>query len=153
MRGRKPKPHYLRVLDGNAGHRPIPNTPQPKYSLRDPPDNLHERQKEIWRDALAAAPAGLLSSLDWSVFAAWVAAVHTFEEARSWVASKGSIVKTRDGNWMQNPWMSIQNKQAMLIRAHASELGFSPTARMRVSVDKGGHDANPFDDLKAIDDE
>jgi phage terminase small subunit len=39
------------------------------------------------------------------------------------------VVKTRDGNAIQNPYLGIMNRQAMLISRFGAELGFSPAAR------------------------
>ena len=39
------------------------------------------------------------------------------------------MVKTKDGNAIQNPFLSIMNKQALLMSRFGSEMGFSPAAR------------------------
>ena len=41
----------------------------------------------------------------------------------------GQVVKTRDGNAIQNPFLSIMNRQASLMVRFGAELGFSPAAR------------------------
>ena len=44
----KPKPTNLRVLEGNRGHRPIPNNPEPQKAFKDPPEGLDELAREHW---------------------------------------------------------------------------------------------------------
>jgi P27 family predicted phage terminase small subunit len=154
MRGRKPKPTYLAVLDGGASHsrKPNPDEPIPDGDLDAPPEDLPPRQIAIWQYAIKNAPPGMLKLIDRSVFAAWVAAVDTFERARTNVDKYGLLVKTPSGAWIQNPYLPIQNKQGALIKQYAAELGFSPTARPRVKVSKKTKTSNPFVDLKELGD-
>jgi P27 family predicted phage terminase small subunit len=138
MRGRKPKPTYLRVLDGNAGRRPQnQDEPAPAGALDElaPPDHLTEAQKRIWRDALKNAPPGLLRKLDWAVFEQWVVHHANFLDAAAKVSSTGQLIKKGDG-WDWNPYMSIMNKQSALALKCAAELGFTPSSRTRVKVEK-----------------
>lgn len=75
MRGRKPKPAHLRMIEGNPGKRPLPrNEPQVTGDLRDPPEWMTEEQQEGWRYAIAHAPLGLLKRLDRSALVVWVVA-------------------------------------------------------------------------------
>lgn len=154
MRGRKPKPSYLRALDGGASHSrtPNPQEPQPDGDLAEPPAELSATQQAVWRYAIEHAPPGMLKKIDRSVFTVWVVAADTLEKARAEVARLGLLVKTKEGATIQNPYLAIQNKQAALIMKAASELGFSPTARPRVKVDKPKQKSNPFGDLKGLDD-
>jgi P27 family predicted phage terminase small subunit len=154
MRGRKPKPSYLAVLDGGASHsrKANPDEPIPDGDLDAPPEGLPPRQIAIWQYAIRHTPPGMLKLIDRSVFAAWVAAVDTFERARTNVDKYGLLVKTPSGAWIQNPYLPIQNKQGALIKQYAAELGFSPTARPRVKVSKKTKASNPFADLKELDD-
>jgi len=53
MRGRKPKPTRLKILQGNPGRRPINGEePQPDLTSTDPPPGLTKEALEIW-DVLA----------------------------------------------------------------------------------------------------
>lgn len=154
MRGRKPKPAYLRVLDGNAGHRPgNPEAPRPVGDLLEPPSELTLSQQRIWREAIEAAPPGMLKKLDQSVFRHWVLAVDYVEQLRGKIATLGMIIKGPNGSAIVNPLLREMRGQAALARQHASEMGFSPTARQRVKVPKSDQGkADPFADLKSLDD-
>lgn len=158
MRGRKPKPTYMRVLDGNAGHRPI-NTDEPKPEPvpddEPPPEWLSDDQKEGWRYAMKNAPAGMLSALDRSILVAWVVAEERHADAAQHVSRLGSLVKGKGGVPYQNPYLSIMNKQAQIMMRAAAELGFTPSSRSRVKVTppKGAGRGNPFADLKELTDD
>lgn len=153
MRGRKPKPQYLRVLDGNAGHRPgNPDAPEPVGDLVEAPPTLSATQQAIWRRAMEHAPPGMLKHLDRSVFEAWVIAVDTLEKIREKVSFLGPLIKGANGAAVVNPLMREQRGQANLVRQLAAELGFSPTSRQRVKVSKSDKNKNPFEGLKSLGD-
>lgn len=157
MKGRKPKPSYLRVLNGNAGKRPInADEPKPVGNLEDypPPEWLSDAQKERWRYAMDNAPPGMLKRLDQSVLAVWVVAQERHADAAEKVSRLGSMLKSKEGVPYQNPYMSIMNKQAVLMMKAAAELGFTPSSRSRVKVEPPPPGAgDPFADLKQITDE
>lgn len=154
MRGRKPKPSYLRVLDGNASHSWVPNPdePQPVGDLMLPPDWMSDSQKEGWRYAISHAPPGLLRLLDQSILNVWVIAEDLHRNASEKVAQIGPLVKVgSNGAWQQNPYLPIMNKQALIMMKAASEMGFTPSARTRVKVEKATDRNNAFADLKRFD--
>lgn len=152
MRGRKPKPSHLRLLDGNASHSAKPNhdEPMPTGDLDEAAPELSALAQKIWREAIASAPPGMLKLLDRSAFQGWVVAFATFQEADTKVQSLGLLLKSKEGTPYQNPYLGIRNKAAGMMRQFASDLGFNPTARTRVKVVKPTAGANPFADLKSI---
>ena len=168
MRGRKPKPSYLRALDGNAGRRPDnPDEPVPKEPLEaaKPPAWMDGPQAAAWRYAMEQAPAGMLRSLDRSILAAWVVAEVLHADAATRVQKLGTILKSKEtkhgdgtvsgGVPYQNPWLAVLNKQAMIMMKAAAELGFTPSSRSRVKVSnprKGDRAENPYADLRELDD-
>lgn len=159
----------MRALDGNAGRRPDnPDEPVPKEPLKaeEPPPWMDGVQAKAWRYAMDNAPAGMLRSLDRSVLAAWVVAECLHADAATRVQKLGTILKSKEqrnaggeviggGVPYQNPWLAVLNKQALIMMKAAAELGFTPSSRSRVKVDKskpGGRDSNPYSDLRSIDD-
>jgi len=155
MRGPKPKPTYLRVLDGNAGHRPLnKEEPQPAGDLIEPPAWMTASQQDGWRYAIAKAPGGLLRQLDQSILSVWVIAEDLHRQASEKVARHGALVRVgANGAWQQNPYMPILNKQAILMMKAAAEMGFTPSSRTRVRVEKSRNAANAFSDLKEFTDD
>lgn len=164
MRGRKPKPSYLRALDGNAGRRPDnPDEPVPVEPLKgdEPPPWMNGTQAAGWRYAMKHAPDGMLRSLDRSILSVWVVAEDMHRDAAERVGKLGTILKSKtreDGSGgvpYQNPWLAVLNKQAQIMMKAAAELGFTPSSRSRVKVDKrkpGGRDSNPYAELRELDD-
>jgi P27 family predicted phage terminase small subunit len=144
----------MRVLDGNAGKRPLNgDEPQPEGKLEDrpPPAGLNDAQKTIWREAIKSAPPGMLRHLDESCLEVWVVARERHRDAAKKVAELGSLLKAKSGTPYQNPYLAIMNKQAQIMLKAAAELGFTPSSRSRVKVEppKPG-EGDPFSDLKSL---
>jgi P27 family predicted phage terminase small subunit len=145
----------MRVLDGNAGKRPVNDlepVPAGKLEEQPPPDVLSEAQKKVWRQAIKSAPPGMLRHLDESVLTVWVVACERHADAAKKVSELGSLLKSKMGTPYDNPYLHIMNKQAAILLKAAAELGFTPSSRSRVKVDpplpgKG----DPFADLKRLD--
>ena len=53
-----------------------------------------------------------------------------YERAVREVRKIGQVVKTKDRNAIQSPFLGIMNRQALLISRFGAELGFSPAARV-----------------------
>ena len=128
--GRKATPTLLKRLHGNPGKRALPVTSsEGRGQLWAPPDWLDEAQRKQWHYAIDSAPIGLLTETDREVLAIWCAAAVEHARAAAAVRSLGQVVKTKDGNTIQNPYMAIMNKQALIMLKAGSEMGFSPSAR------------------------
>jgi hypothetical protein len=46
------------------------------------------------------------------------------------VRKLGQVVKTKDGNAIQNPFLPVVNRQALIKLRAGGEMGFSPAARV-----------------------
>lgn len=153
MRGRKPKPTWLKLLDGNTGGRPLNKLePVPEHAIGTAPADFNAKQREIWEHATAASPPGLLTELDRQTLIGYCVSAALYEVARGKVNEHGALVKTPvTGVPMQSPWLTIQNKQFQLMQKAVSELGFSPTSRPRVKIERKLTDTGGgFADLKEI---
>jgi P27 family predicted phage terminase small subunit len=129
-RGPRRIPTLLKELHGNPGKRALPDDePQGVGDLWAPPTWFDDEQREQWRYALDRAPPGLLTGTDRAIFTVWVVACVEYARAVQEVRALGQVVKTKDGNAIQNPYLSIMNKQALLMSRFGSEMGFSPAAR------------------------
>jgi len=128
--GRKPQPTALRVLHGNPARRPLPtDEPEGVGVLWAPPQWMDDEQREQWNYTLDNAPPGLLSATDREIVALWVVACVEHARAVVKLREHGQVVKTREGNVIQNPYLGIVNRQALIMMRAVSELGFSPAAR------------------------
>lgn len=142
MRGRKPKPTHLKLIEGNPGRRPLPKSePKPAGDLTAAPDYFDDDQRATWDHAIANAPLGLLKQLDRDTLAVWVVArvMHAkavqLQRKLDATSALPMLTRTRDGNVVQSPYLPIINKQAALMLKAAAELGFTPSSRSRVSLD------------------
>jgi len=147
MRGRKPKPTILKVIDGNPGKKALPkNEPVPVGDLTEAPEWFSDDQKDNWDYAIEHAPKGLLKKIDKSALMAWVIAEDLFRQAVIKVNQMNLIIKSPvKGDPMQNPYLPIVNKQSVNMLKAAAELGFTPSSRSRVTLDpQENNDENPF---------
>src|SRR6476620_7381333 len=106
MRGRKPKPTMLKVLDGNPGRRPLnecePAAPQ---GVPECPDWLSDEAKAEWKRVIPELQMmGLLSSADRAALAAYCTAWCRWVEAEEMVKKFGTIVKSPEKGFpMKSP--------------------------------------------------
>jgi len=106
----KPKPSELRELEGNPGHRPIPNVPKPQLSFPSPPDDMDDIAKAEWmRAGKELYDMGILNVLDLSLF-----------EFYCRIYSKCKQEPT--------------NADIRELRMYATEFGMSPSARTKIAV-------------------
>lgn len=144
VRGRKPKPTHLKILEGKQIDIPA-SEPIPEGNLELPPEWLSDEQKLAWTYAIENAPYGLLKRLDKSILTAWVVAEDLHRRAVTHVNTFGLVTKSPvKKEMMQNPFLSIANRQAQIMMKAAAELGFTPSSRSRVSVSEESNEQNPF---------
>ena len=153
MPGPRPKPTYIKILQGNPGRRPLPeDEPEPDGNLVDPPATMRDaRQLAIWRQCIENAPEGLLKKLDENVLMRFVAAQANWENANDQVVRMGLIANGPGDVPMQNPYLSVLNNQARIMRACSDEIGLSPAARTRVKVTCKKKTKNAFAKLREFD--
>src|SRR5260370_1477066 len=95
--------------------------------------SLHRRRSK-WSYAVQNAPAGLLTGTDREVLAVWVVACVERARAAAEVRRMGQVVKTKDGNAINDPYLGIVNRQAFIMIRTARELGFTPSARASLGM-------------------
>ena len=144
-RGRKPKPTHLKVVTGNPGKRQInKNEPQPDLSTPAPPPHLSDEAKVEWgRVCDQLYRLKLLSDIDRASLAAYAQAYGRWVQAERALAkmaesdgvTKGLLVKTRNGNAIQNPLVGTANKAMADMMRYAAEFGMTPSARSRLTTD------------------
>jgi P27 family predicted phage terminase small subunit len=136
MRGRRPKPTRLKVLTGNPGRRPLNvNEPRPEALIPDCPVELGPVARREW-DRLVAelAPLRMLTNLDRAAQASYCGAYGMWAEATEAIQKFGTMVKAPSGFPVQSPYVSIANRQAEIMMRIASEFGFTPASRSRIST-------------------
>jgi P27 family predicted phage terminase small subunit len=136
MRGRKPKPTRLKVLTGNPGKRPLnPAEFNPEPAVPDCPEELGPVARREW-DRLVGelAVLRLLTNLDRAALAAYCGAYALWAEAMEAIQKFGTMIKSPTGYPVQSPYLAIANRQAEIMMRIASEFGFTPASRSRVSI-------------------
>jgi P27 family predicted phage terminase small subunit len=136
MRGRRPKPTRLKVLTGNPGRRPLNvHEPKPEPVVPECPIELGPVARREW-DRLAGvlAPLRILTNLDRAALAAYCGAYGMWAEATEAIQKFGTMVKSPSGYPVQSPYVSIANRQAEIMMRIASEFGFTPASRSRIST-------------------
>lgn len=142
--GRKPKPTALRLVGGNAGKRAInKNEPKPELSQPTPPAFLNDDAKVEWgRICETLYKVGLMTELDRGALAACCQAYGRWAQAERALArmsdkdelNRALMIKTSNGNAIQNPLVGIANKAAADYVKYAVEFGMTPSARARVTA-------------------
>ena len=136
MRGRKPKPTSVKILSGNPGKRALNHhEPKPLATVPECPSELNPAARTEWdRLVKDLAPLKMLTSLDRAALATYCQAYALWSEAIIAVHKFGAMVKSPSGYPMQSPYIAMANKQAEIMMRIASEFGFTPASRSRISV-------------------
>ncbi len=136
MRGRKPKPSALRLIEGNPGHRRInPNEPKPVRGAPTCPAHLSPTAKAEWKRLIRQlVMLGMMSQLDRAVLAAYCQAYGRWVEAERKLAETPALIKLPSGYVQQNPWLAVSNKQVELMAKFMAEIGLTPVSRSRVNA-------------------
>jgi P27 family predicted phage terminase small subunit len=158
MKGRKPKPTFLKLVTGNPGRRPLnQNEPQPEKAIPTVPAHLSDVAKVEWgRIANELHDLGMLTRLDRAVLAAYCQAYSDWVEAEAKLQQYGKVIMSpkktttkrgKDGSEvtestggypMQSPYLAIRNKSLELMNKFAIEFGMSPSSRTRVNANGEG---------------
>lgn len=150
VRGRKPTPTALKVLEGNPGKRKL-NDREPKPEKKAPacPKWLEPEAKKEWRRLAKKMEAlGILTEVDMAAFAGYCQAYARWKEAEEFITQHGSIVRTPSGYWQTVPQVSIARGYLKLMGTYASEFGLTPASRSRIITNAESADA--IDEMEAI---
>lgn len=152
MAGRKPLPTAVKKIKGTLQKcRTNADEPQPRGQLGDPPDYMSDAAKDAWAYAICHAPAGLLSALDGAVLERWANCAGMYREALAKINRSGvsaMLLKTPSGILRRSPLMDVIRDLALEMKGYESDMGFTPAARSRVSVQPdAANRKDPWDDI------
>lgn len=152
--GRKPTPTALKLVKGNPGKRAMnKKEAKPDLAQPTPPSFLNDDAKVEWGRVVGTLfKAGLMTELDRAVLAAYCQAYGRWaqaERALSRMADKDEnnralMVKTSNGNAVQNPLVGTANKAKADMVRYALEFGMSPSARSKVNATPDDHQEDKF---------
>ena len=141
MKGRKPKPTNLKILEGNRGKRPLPtNEPKPDPVAPKCPAWLHKDAKKEWkRIAPQLERLGLLTQVDMAALAGYCESWAQYKRSIEFIHKHGEVYPIKDDEGkvkylQQVPQVSIANKALANIRAAATQFGLSASDRGRIQV-------------------
>jgi P27 family predicted phage terminase small subunit len=145
MGGRRPTPVSLKLLRGNPGKRRIGDVFQPPQPPKppDPPSFLTGHALEEWRRiAPGLALFRLLSDFDTMPLAAYCVSYARWRDAEELLKgladidpqARGLLVRGSKGQAKANPLIQVAREAAHDMVRYASEFGFSPAARSRISA-------------------
>lgn len=157
--GRKPKPTYLKVLDGNRGKRKVDvdGEMQPELGVPESPDWMPDEAKDEW-DRLVdeLERKGGLALIDRAALASACVMWARFVQAELDIAANGIVLiqiekELDDGRILisravKNPAVQISKDAQAAYRAWCSEFGLTPSARTRVKVPGKGGDSGAQQD-------
>jgi P27 family predicted phage terminase small subunit len=109
--------------------------PQPELAVPECPPELGPVAKREW-DRLVGelTKLKLLTNLDRAALAAYCGAYGLWAEATEAIQKYGTMVKSPSGYPIQSPYVSIATRQTELMMRIASEFGFTPASRGRIST-------------------
>ena len=148
MRGRKPKPTTLKILNGNPGRRPLnAREPLAPAEVPDCPDFLDEEAKAEWfRMAKILLDMGLLTRADRAALAAYCTAYSRWVTAERQVQRLGTIVKSPEKNFpMKSPYLTVADQALETMRKFMVEFGLTPSSRSRIRVPENSRAGDEFD--------
>ncbi len=145
MPGPAPKPTRLKVLQGNPGKRPLPKgEPQPRVVAMPCPRWLLPEAKREWRRvAPELKRLGLATVVDRTALSAYCQAYARWRQAEEVLTREGLVFETGSGYLMPRPEVAIAQKSMQIMKGFASEFGFTPASRTRLSVPEQ-KPADPF---------
>jgi P27 family predicted phage terminase small subunit len=146
----------MKVLTGNPGKRPLNVTePNPAAAVPECPPELGPVAHREWNRLVGElAVLKLLTNLDRAALAAYCGSYALWAEAMEAIQKFGTMVKSPSGYPIQSPYVAIANRQAEIMMRIASEFGFTPASRSRISTPSraeptlfdGLEDAKPRDE-------
>ena len=108
-KGRKPKPRALRLLNGNAGKRPLPPDIQPPRTddVPEPPRGMPAQARKEWRRiAPLLYEIGLLTKIDLVALEAYCRVYARWLEAEKNIKKYGMVIKSEKGPVL-SPYLRI----------------------------------------------
>ena len=135
--GRKPKPTYLKLLEGNPGKRPI-NTkePTPKVVNSKPPEWLSDSAKTTWKKySSMLRRLGILTEIDEGSFCMLCQEYGRYMDAQKKISETNILHRTPNGNVTTSPYLWVSNKAYDNFCKMMSEFGMTPSSRTRLQVE------------------
>jgi len=123
---------------GAAARARLPLLATPRSPVGDAPASFNDDQRAIWTRLVEDAPPGLLTGVDRDLLVNYVVTVAARDKALVLFNETGCqvLVRAAEGHTgtVTNPLMRELRRLAESMRMLQGELGFTPSARARVTV-------------------
>jgi P27 family predicted phage terminase small subunit len=142
MRGRKPKPTKLKILNGNPWKRRI-NKREPRAAgpVGTCPAWLSAAAKAEWKRIVPVLQQlGMAASADRAALTAYCQAWAELEDATKQLTKEGRTVQAKRGTIahpIAHPAVARQKAALAALRAYSSEFGLTPASRSRIQLGDG----------------
>lgn len=140
MPGPPPKPTEQKRLAGNPGHQRLPDPlvviEGDIERIPDAPDELGANGKARWAQVWAVADKWLIPTLDTALLVRYCAG---FDERDYWqrlIRKDGRMSRGSTGQPKVHPAVDELNKLDERLTKWENELGFTPTGRARLRIEK-----------------
>lgn len=136
MAGRKALPDGLKLVKGTLrNHRVNKDAPAPEKGATKAPDYLPPvAAEEFERKAEGLARLNVYTEWDDTALAAYAEAYARWRDATAKLQKTGLVIKTQQGNVIQNPLVGIANKAAEMMHRYLTEFGLTPSSRTRIKA-------------------
>ena len=131
--GRKPKPAHLKLIEGNAGKRPLPTKKVKISSKIRMPNGMSPEEKRVWKYMLAHLPTGMVKVADVISLRTYCEAVAEYDMAGAKLKS-GYLVKAKSGAARLSPWVRVRKEAWDRMHKLSAEFGFTPSARTKLDI-------------------
>lgn len=150
-RGPKPQPTAIRLLEGGLSRRGSENEPRPPIPVEipEPPIYLKGYALEEWNRVIGDLySTGVYANLDQTMLSAycmsfgrWIQAELDLERMASVdPATHGAMIKTTNGNAIQNPLVGVASTARRDMQRLAAEFGLTPSSRTQLDSGRGQAD-------------
>jgi len=136
MPGPRPIPAELRLVNGNASKRPIPDVPKPKVKIPKCPTGMKNKDARAeWRRVTPELERlGLISSLDVYALAGYCTAVAMYLQAMRELDDPAKSIQIGRTGATTSAWKRQLDESLKQIRQFCAEFGLSPAARVRLAT-------------------
>ena len=111
------------------------------------PGDLSATAKEYWDDITdKLEAAGMIAAIDGMALRIFCESAALYVKAMAEL-DKGLVIQTTNGNWVQNPHLSIRNKLGTALLATARQFGMTASSRNGLSFDVSDGTDDPIADL------
>lgn len=148
MKGRKPLPTAIHLLNGNPGKRKLPETLENKFSSEapEPPTVLEGEALAEWQRIIPLlAEVGILKRIDRTALAAYCLVYQRWIEAEEKIKTMGYFSKTPRGFVGINPYLKIIEKCLEQMKTFMADFGMTPASRVRLRTTEPEQEGDDLD--------